>query len=118
MKNRLHPKDLKAFRENLQLEQQGVCDLCRQPFGTYRVHLDHDHQTGAVRGALHGPCNLMLGKMENAMFRKHSKAFIAGLGAYITKYEQNPRVELHPSLLTEDEKRAKTKRRIKARKNK
>lgn len=47
------------------LERQGKrCGLCGGPFetiGKHRLVIDHDHETGAVRGALHYSCNVMLG---------------------------------------------------------
>jgi hypothetical protein len=46
------------------LEKQGNrCRICRVPFdGT--PHIDHDHETGFVRGLLCGPCNGRLGWYE------------------------------------------------------
>jgi len=39
-------------------EQQGRCALCEAPATT----VDHNHETGAVRGALCNTCNTGLGK--------------------------------------------------------
>lgn len=70
-------KSLKNF--NLTLEeydrlfeqQNGVCAICGQPEsrkmpngGTYRLNIDHNHQTGKVRGILCAACNLALGKLK------------------------------------------------------
>lgn len=44
------------------LEQQPVCPICmtRPP-----VHVDHDHETGKVRGMLCFPCNAALGQLQD-----------------------------------------------------
>ena len=70
--------------------------------------LDHDHATGAVRGALHRGCNALLGKVENNYKRygvKSVAAFGAGLGQYLGKHITNVTGLLHPTHKTEDEKR-------------
>jgi hypothetical protein len=44
--------------------QAGVCALCDRPPGRKRLHVDHDHETGAVRGLLCLLCNIGLGFLE------------------------------------------------------
>lgn len=42
--------------------QNGRCAICERATGaTRRLSVDHDHQTGEVRGLLCRPCNDMLG---------------------------------------------------------
>jgi hypothetical protein len=42
--------------------QLGHCAICRRATGASRkLSVDHDHDTGAVRGLLCRPCNTMLG---------------------------------------------------------
>jgi hypothetical protein len=45
--------------EQLLFEQDLVCAICRRISGT--LHVDHDHQTGEVRGLLCTKCNLGIG---------------------------------------------------------
>jgi len=46
----------------LYIFQGGRCAICRRATGaSRRLSVDHDHQTGAVRGELCRPCNSMLG---------------------------------------------------------
>lgn len=52
--------------------QGGVCAICRTDdpkdrWGIFAV--DHDHETGAVRGLLCGPCNRALGNMQDDVTR-------------------------------------------------
>lgn len=65
--NRLHkfgvsPTDY----QNMLMQQGGVCAICRGPSdlrsGEFAV--DHNHQTGQVRGLLCVTCNVALGRLE------------------------------------------------------
>ena len=38
--------------EGMLAEQGGVCAICGSPPKSRRLHVDHDHRTGAVRGLL------------------------------------------------------------------
>ncbi len=42
-------------------DQKGCCAICGEAVSYNRIHTDHDHKTGEVRGLLCGNCNLMLG---------------------------------------------------------
>jgi hypothetical protein len=64
-------------------EQDGVCASCGQPETKQSVKhfaVDHDHQTGAVRGLLCHRCNLALGVYED-------KQLMQGLQNYMDKYK-------------------------------
>ena len=48
----------------LVLKQEGLCAICQTPLDfqvSRRVHIDHDHRTGKVRGILCNHCNRGLG---------------------------------------------------------
>lgn len=46
------------------LLQQGRCWLCQKATGaTKSLAIDHDHETGEVRGRLCGPCNQFIGRL-------------------------------------------------------
>jgi hypothetical protein len=50
---------LKAF-------QNGTCAICQRATGaTKKLAVDHDHETGYIRGLLCGPCNGMLGQARD-----------------------------------------------------
>ena len=46
--------------------QGGVCYICQRAKGaTKKLAVDHDHETGWVRGLLCGPCNKILGHLRD-----------------------------------------------------
>lgn len=45
--------------------QNGVCAIC-QEMTTDRLHIDHCHETGRVRGLLCGKCNKALGLLKDS----------------------------------------------------
>ena len=77
----------------------------------------HDHQTGAIRGALHRGCNALLGKVENNYKRygvRNLFAFLNGAAAYLQRHLTNRTGLLHPTHYTEDEKREKRNAKARA----
>jgi hypothetical protein len=70
-------------------EQKGVCAICRNPElrrGNHgkakRLSVDHDHETGKVRGLLCQDCNTALGLLKEDTTR------IGNLVDYIHKYTE------------------------------
>lgn len=62
-------------------QQGGVCAICKRvPQGKHGFHLDHDHETGRIRGILCRCCNTALG---------HFQDNLAGLLAAVS-YLKNP----------------------------
>ena len=69
------PEDYKFFFEM----QRGLCAICEKPEtnrrptqyggGVKALSVDHDHQTGKVRGLLCGNCNRALGLMRDDVDR-------------------------------------------------
>ena len=49
--------------DNMYESQGGCCDICgrHQTEFQSRLAVDHDHETGAVRSLLCGPCNMSIG---------------------------------------------------------
>lgn len=46
--------------------QGGVCAICKGPGKAYgRLHVDHNHETGRIRGLLCNTCNAGLGQLRD-----------------------------------------------------
>ena len=65
--------------ETMLARQKGRCAICRKPPAAgKRLHIDHDHDTGRVRGLLCMPCNSFLGKIgEDVTTLKRAVAYLA-----------------------------------------
>lgn len=65
VKLRKYGLSLDQFK-NMVREQEGRCAICRKPFkNSSDIHVDHCHQTGAVRGLLCFLCNQGIGKFKD-----------------------------------------------------
>ncbi len=53
--------------EAMIVAHEGKCHVCKQPpTGRWkRLHVDHDHSTGVIRGLLCSGCNLALGHVRD-----------------------------------------------------
>jgi hypothetical protein len=62
---RMYGITVDRFEEILAL-QDGLCAICRTPaFGAKLPHVDHDHESGSVRGILCSNCNTGLGLFKD-----------------------------------------------------
>lgn len=60
--------DIETYDEILDI-QGGGCAICGQQDEDEYLHVDHDHETGRVRGLLCGPCNRGLGLFADSQER-------------------------------------------------
>lgn len=56
-----------ADYEQIYRDQGGVCKICSKVPTVERLHVDHDHDTGAVRGLLCRQCNAALGMLGDSV---------------------------------------------------
>lgn len=71
---------LTADEYALILEHQGgACAICQRATGkTRRLAVDHDHQSGQVRGLLCKPCNRLLGHARDSVeFFERSASYLS-----------------------------------------
>lgn len=110
MAKRLAHNQVESVLKQLVQKQQGKCAICGHPFSVkdYAV-LDHDHDTGFIRGALHNSCNGVEGKLKAKARLCHtgvsSYRYLIRLGQYLEKHSSPQYQLLHPSHKTDDEKR-------------
>lgn len=121
---RLTTTQVPVILKQLVAKQSNKCAICGHHFNPrdYAV-LDHDHESGAIRGAIHNSCNGTEGKVKVVAKRGHkgvsSAAYLIGLGKYLEFHKTPKYAYLHPSHKTEDEKRlernaqARAKRKVK-----
>jgi hypothetical protein len=67
---------MKAMTVKLLKDQDGLCLLCQRPIDLRILKegcVDHDHESGEVRGVLHRSCNAAEGKVANAAGRWGAK---------------------------------------------
>lgn len=115
---KLKPKDIKATRERLLLEQGGLCALCHEQITDDAV-LDHCHKTGQIRAVLHRGCNAYAGHLENNMARnKITPSRLQQILVNFQQYVVSTKDILHPTHKTAEEKTALAKKRRKRRSKK
>lgn len=109
---RIGVSEVPVVRERIKKSQGDKCAICGQPFTKRDIPvLDHDHDTGIIRGVLHASCNGAEGKIKIKAMRGHAGVsaylYLIGLGKYLARHEMNRTHLIHPTHLTEAEKREK-----------
>ena len=120
--NRLRAKDIPVVRTQIAYHQGFMCPICDVELTGKTMCLDHDHTTGAIRGVLCLNCNLIEGKVKNLARRGKRdlspKEFIQSILRYWEMHSSNPDQRLHPTHLTEEEKRLRRNAKARARRKK
>jgi hypothetical protein len=57
--------------------QSGLCALCGKPERRHWLAVDHNHQTGQVRGLLCTRCNVGLGWVDNQTWLEQAQNYLA-----------------------------------------
>lgn len=118
---KLKQREIKSYREQQLIQQNNKCGLCGEDLPLEEAVLDHDHKTGALRRVVHRNCNIMLGKIENAMvFNRIDLGRLSKIANNLIGYiVADPCSEmLHPTYRTDEEKALLRKKRAKARRKK
>ncbi len=117
--------EVAGVRTQLLTKQGGKCAVCNQVIrGADRAVLDHDHDTGFIRGVLHASCNGIEGRMKALGHRSHkgvvSADYIIGLGKYLEEHRKPKYAAWHPSFKTPQQRKdavnAKARKRRAAKK--
>ncbi|ASL24411.1 putative recombination endonuclease VII [Alteromonas phage vB_AspP-H4/4] len=110
MAKQLKPTEVASVLSQLIKRQKNKCAVCNNPFTPRdRAVLDHCHDTGFIRGALHNSCNGAEGRVKTKARLGHKGVspadYIIGLGKYL-EYHSTPKFPLiHPTHMTEEMKR-------------
>lgn len=118
---KLARSNMRSYAIRLHKEQGGLCPLCLKPIDLREKGegvLDHDHDTGRVRGVLHRSCNAAEGKIANAASRWGAKSgkyseIIAYLERVVQYLKAPQKPVVYPMHKTADEREdaAKAKRK-------
>lgn len=113
MATRIEAKHLPHVKQKLIVIQNGICPLCKRnltSFQSINVCVDHDHETGIIRAALCRVCNGTEGKIKGLAIRavktEGYQSFIIALGEYYALHQTAQTAWVHPTHLSEVEKRA------------
>lgn len=117
---KLRPSEVASVLKQLVQKQNHVCAICGKAF-TQRdgAVLDHDHDTGFIRGAIHRSCNGAEGRVKTKAHLGHKGVsaadYIIGLGKYLEQHQKPKYPLLHPLYMTAEEKRQKRNAQARAR---
>ena len=119
MARQLKPSEVKGVLDQLVKKQSNKCGVCDKPFTPRdRAVLDHCHDTGFIRGALHNSCNGAEGRVKTKAYLGHkgvnATAYIIGLGKYLEKHSKPQYNLIHPTYMTDEQKRLQRNAKAKA----
>lgn len=119
MVRRLKTTEVASVLKQLVERQGSKCAICGQYF-TQRDYavLDHNHDTGYIRGAIHNSCNGTEGKIKVRAHFGHAGVsaydYLIGLGKYLEAHKTPKYNFIHPSHKSDDEKRLLRNKRARA----
>lgn len=110
MVRQLKNSEVSSVLKQIVQKQGSKCGVCGLPFTKVDgAVLDHCHDTGYIRGALHRSCNSAEGRVKTKARLGHRGVgagdYIIGLGKYLDKHSKPQYQLIHPSHMTEEQKR-------------
>lgn len=116
---RLTAREVPVVKQAILQKRQGFrCPLCTGELTVVTGCLDHNHDTGAVRGVLCRNCNGIEGKIRNLVTRARRgtphEEYLDRVAKYWLLHTVDRTNLMYPTHKTDDEKRIK--RNLKARK--
>lgn len=119
MPRQLKPSEVASVLEKLKKKHGNRCEVCGRPFTKKDdAVLDHDHDTGYIRGAIHRSCNGAEGRVKTKARLGHTGVgandFIIALGKYLENHAKPKYSLIHPTHMTEEQKRLKRNAKARA----
>lgn len=116
---------MSSYRARLLAKQGGLCPLCGEPIDLKIPKegvIDHDHDSGEIRGILHRSCNAAEGKIANAAGRWGAKSmsydkivpYLERVVAYLKQPGQGMLYPMHKTAEDKREERNKQARERRA----
>ena len=125
VQRRIKASEVPAVRTAILRTQGFKCPVCTGSMKAASVKepvLDHDHDTGALRGVLCRNCNQMEGKVKTCATRAKHKLtrteWLANLLAYWVTHKEPQTELLHYTHKTAEEKRLETNKKARERRAK
>ncbi|QWY83422.1 recombination endonuclease VII protein [Rhizobium phage RHph_X3_9] len=109
-RRRIKTTEVAIIKKQIYDLQGGICSLCRtRMFNLSDACLDHDHDSGLIRGVLCRNCNGIEGKIKNLVTRARRgmdyKDYLGQIILYWIRHETDQTGLYHPTHKTDDEKR-------------
>jgi len=98
----LKQSEVPELRREILEEQDFICPLCEKPIHPFDAALDHDHETGQIRGVLHLTCNSFEGMVKHKFRRSgvHKKTDLIQYLINLINYLQRDQYDiLHPTCI-------------------
>jgi hypothetical protein len=119
---RIKTSDIPKYRDKYIIDQHGKCWLCDIDLNKVTPCLDHNHETGHLRGVLCQNCNGIEGKIHNLARRAKRDGtkfdFITKVLEYWNYFSACQRTEIHPTHKTPDEKRLRRNKKAREKRKK
>ena len=116
---KIKSSEIPKFRDLFTHEQNGLCKICQIDLSGVVACLDHDHESGMIRGVLCNNCNGIEGKISNLARRGKRNGTKKDFLLKILKYwESEQKNIIHPNFKTKDEKRILKNKRARIKRKK